>query len=128
MAVKKQPKKKRLINKEKAFNAKIKKEMQEEGILPPDKPKLNRKKFGRETWAEFNEVCGNFEGLMDLREAIGCMVSPDPRRVTSEEVGVYKLMKIAIETRKFKNRLKEEGRTQYTIGELADVIAPILKL
>jgi len=126
MAAKKKPK--RLTNKEKAFNAKIKKELQEDGILPPDKPKLNRKKFGRETWAEFNEVCGNFEGLMDLREAIGCMVSSEPRKVTSEEVGVYKLMKIAIEMRKFKNRLKDEGRTQYTVGELADVIAPILKL
>lgn len=119
---------KRLTNKEKAWNADFKKKMQDEGIIPPDKPKLNRKKFGRETWTEFNEVCGNFEGLMDLREAIGCMVSPDPHKVTSEEVGVYKLMKIAIQIRKFKNRLRDEGRTQYTIGELADVITPILKL
>ena len=38
-------KKKRLTNKEKKSNAAFKKQMQEKGILPPDKPKLNRKKL-----------------------------------------------------------------------------------
>lgn len=38
-------KKKRLTNKEKKLNAEAKKRLQEQGILPPDKPKLNRKKF-----------------------------------------------------------------------------------
>lgn len=113
---------------EKAERAEIKKELQEKGILPPDKPKLNRKKFGREAWAEFSEVCGDFKGLMDLRDAIGYMVSPDPIKVTPEEVGVYKLMKIAVEVRKFKDKLEKEGRTQYTVGELVEVASPIIRL
>lgn len=41
-------KSKRLTNKEKALKAKVKKELQEQGILPPDKPRLNRRKFAKE--------------------------------------------------------------------------------
>lgn len=121
-------KRKKMTAREKAERAEIKKELQEKGILPPDKPKLNRKKFGREAWAEFSEVCGDFKGLMDLRDAIGYMVSPDPIKVTPEEVGVYKLMKIAVEVRKFKDKLEKEGRTQYTVGELVEVVSPIIRL
>lgn len=47
-------KKKRLTNKEKKLNAETKKRLQERGILPPDKPKLNRKKFIEETQSEWN--------------------------------------------------------------------------
>ena len=38
-------KNKRLTNKEKQARAEIKKRMQDKGVLPPDKSKLNRKKF-----------------------------------------------------------------------------------
>lgn len=46
-------KKKRLTNKEKKLNAKVKKRLQEQGVLPPDKPKLNRKKFIDEAMEEW---------------------------------------------------------------------------
>ena len=46
--------KKRLTSREKRSNARMKKELQAEGILPPDKPKLNRKKFIEETMDEWN--------------------------------------------------------------------------
>lgn len=36
-------KNKRLTNKEKQARAELKKRMQDKGVLPPDKPKLNRK-------------------------------------------------------------------------------------
>ena len=36
---------KRMTNKEKAERAAIKKKLQADGILPPDKPRLNRRKF-----------------------------------------------------------------------------------
>ena len=38
-------KKKRMTQKEKDFNRKYKKELQEKGLIPPDKKRLNRKKF-----------------------------------------------------------------------------------
>lgn len=47
------PQKKRLTQREKAERAKAKKWAQENGLLPPDKPRLNRKKFARETWTEY---------------------------------------------------------------------------
>ncbi len=47
-------KKKRLTQKEKKQNAEIKKELQEKGIIPPDKPRLNRKKFVDGAMEEWN--------------------------------------------------------------------------
>lgn len=121
-------KKKRLTKKEIALRAETKKRLQEEGILPPDKTRLNRKKFAREVMAEFRTMdvyAANFY----LRKAIGCMVSEDMPRVSEEQVGVLKLLKIAVETQKFMKALEAEGRTQYTIGEYVDkVVLPVRTL
>lgn len=43
---------KRLTNREKKERAAAKKRLQDKGVLPPDKPKLNRKKFIEEAKAE----------------------------------------------------------------------------
>ena len=43
-------KKKRLTQKEKKQNAEIKKELQEKGIIPPDKPRLNRRNLLMGQW------------------------------------------------------------------------------
>lgn len=121
-------KKKPLTKREKALNARVKKELQEEGILPPDKPRLNRKKFAREVLAEWNEM-GGIADMLYLLKAIGCMVGPDMRNITSEQVGVLKLLKLAVETKKFSQHLGDEGRREYTLGEYIDkVVLPITKL
>jgi len=121
-------KKKRLTQREKAFRVQAKKELQAEGALPLDKPRLNRKKFAAQVWAEFSEM-DVFRADVYLRKAIGCMIGPDMHKVTEEEVGVCKLLKIAVETDKFMRALEAEGRSQYTIGEYIDnVVLPILKL
>jgi hypothetical protein len=52
------PKKKKLTQREKALNARVKKQLQEEGVLPPDKPKLNRKKFAKEVITEWENTEG----------------------------------------------------------------------
>lgn len=121
-------KKKRLTQREKAERARIKKKLQEDGVLPPDKPRLNRKKFAREVLAQFGAMDA-YSADLYLRQAIGCMVSPDMNRVTEEEVGVLKLLKIAVESERFAKALKAEGRIQYTMGEYIEkVVLPILKL
>ena len=121
-------KKKRLSQREKAERAHIKKQRQEKGILPPDKPRLNRKRFAAQVWAEFNEL-DVITANVCLRNAIGCMVSPEMDKVTAEEVGVLKLMKLAVETAHFMEALKAEGRDQYTLGEFAEkVCLPVMKL
>lgn len=48
-------KKKRMTQKEKDFNRKYKKELQEKGLIPPDKKRLNRKKFIEEAVSEWND-------------------------------------------------------------------------
>lgn len=53
-------KRKTMTKAQKAMNAKIKKELQEKGIVPPDKPRLNRKKYieeAREEWNGRDAVC-----------------------------------------------------------------------
>lgn len=120
---------KKMTQKEKRLRAQAKSELQKEGILPPDKPKLSRKKFAKDVIAEYEQTMNSYGDLLYLQKAIGCMVSGDMRSVSSEEVGVLKLLKIAIETKKFMKALEDEGRTQYTIGEFADkVVLPVIKL
>lgn len=124
-------KKKRLTQREKAERAAAKKRLQEDGVLPPDKPRLNRKRFARETWAEFNEFLGSdfIRAEIALLRSIGFMVGPNLPEITPEQVGVLKLLKMAMEYDKFRRKLEAEGRKEYTYGELADeVVLPIIKL
>lgn len=119
---------KKMTVREKAQRAETKKRLQEEGIIPPDKPKLNRKKFAKEVLAEWESLDGH-ESIFYLIKGIGCMVGPNMQEVTSEQIGVLKVLKIAVETKKFTEALNAEGRTQYTIGEYVDkVVLPIRRL
>ncbi len=120
--------KKRLTQRQKTERARIKKHLQVEGILPPDKPRLDRRKFAAEVLAEY-EAMDPLPARTYLQLAIGCMVGPDMGKVTPEEVGVLKLLKIAVETKRYMDDLAEEGRTRYTIGEYIDkVVLPIKRL
>ena len=123
--------KKRLTQREKAERAAAKKRLQAEGVLPPDKPRLNRKRFARETWTEFEAFYTSepIRAEISLIKAIGFMVGPDMKEVSPEEVGVLKLLKLAVEYDAFLKKLEEEGREKYTYGELIDeVILPITNL
>lgn len=120
--------KKCLTQREKAERAAIKKQLQADGVLPPDKPRLNRKKFAREVWDEFSEM-DVYTADFYLRKAIMATVGPELHEVTSEQVGILKLMKLAVEYDGFLNKLEAEGRETYTTGELVDeVVLPIIKL
>lgn len=97
----------------------------------PDKPRLNRKKFARETWAEWEEFLKRDPILAEVRllRAVEFMAGPEVPKITPEQIGVFKALKIAIELDKFFRRLEAEGRKQYTIGEIADeVFLPVWKL
>lgn len=64
-----------------------------------------------------------------LIKAIGYMVGPDMEKVTSEEIGVLKLLKIAVELDRFFKGLEAEARSTYNLKELVDkVVLPIYKL
>lgn len=124
-------KRKRLSQREKDENARIKKELQAEGILPPDKPRLNRRKFAAEVmkdWDDFMSMDLFLCGLY-LDRAVACMVSSEMKEVTPEQVGVLKLLKIAIEIKKFANKSTTQAHTQDSFGEYMErVVLPIVKL
>lgn len=99
--------------------------------LTQDEIRLDRKKFARETWAEFEALfkAKPIRAELALIKAVGFMVGPEMHRVTPEEVGVLKLLKLAVEYDGFLNKLEAEGRETYTTGELVDeVVLPIIKL
>lgn len=124
-------KKKRLTQREKAERAATKKRLQARGVLPPNKPRLNRKKFARETWAEWTALLAEnrLGAAMALCRAVSFTTDSELLEVTPEQVGILKAMKIAVEYEKFLQKLETEGRSDYSIGELADeVVLPVWNL
>lgn len=124
-------KKKRLTQREKAEWAATKKRLQARGVLPPNKPRLNRKKFAQETWAEWTALLAEnrLGAAMALCRAVSFTTDSELLEVTPEQVGILKAMKIAVEYEKFLQKLETEGRSDYSIGELADeVILPVWNL
>lgn len=122
-------KKKTMTKAQKAANAKFKKEMQARGVLPPDKPRLNRKKYIEEAREEWNGKGGEYyEWDFWLHEAISYMLGHTDKhlRASPEAVGVAKTLKLAIRLKEFHHKLKAEGRTTYTVGEQYEYIKDIL--
>lgn len=124
-------KKKRMTNAQKKLNAEIKKELQEKGVLPPDKPKLNRKKFIEEARQEWNERDNSFYAWeVFLFEAISIMLSHTERgvsaRASPEAVGVAKCLKIALRLREFHQMVRDRGDDQYKLVEQYEYIRDIL--
>lgn len=121
--------KKRMTQREKNQNATIKKELQEKGLIPPDKPRMNRKKFIEEARADWNDRdTDTYVWDVYLYQAIGTMLSHRDRRgkIHPEAVGVAKCLKLAIRLKEFSDMLRAEGKDQYTIGEQYDFIKDIL--
>lgn len=122
---------KRLSNKEKKRNAELKRELQKEGYLPPDKPKLNRQKFVEEAAAEWNDRDkGCFVWDVYLIQAISCMLGHTEKnmRLSREAVGVAKVLKIAMRLRKFSEELKSKGENEYTLMSQYNYIKDIMDL
>lgn len=121
--------KKRLTNREKKERAELKQRMQEKGILPPDKPKLNRKKFIEEAKAEWdNRNKGCFVWDVYLMRAISYMLGHLEKdlRPSREAVGVAKVLKIAMRLRKFSEELEAKGEHEYRVLDQYNYIKDIL--
>lgn len=121
-------KKKKLTQREKSERAALKKQMQEEGILSPDKPRLNRKKFAKEVRAEWEKTEGPL--YVFVMGAISWMI-PSGKcclPITPEEVGVLKVLKIALETKKFEDALPDDVHKYNTLKFYEEVVKPIIDL
>lgn len=120
---------KKMSEKEKELRAKVREKLRQEGFLPPKKAPLNRKKFAAEVMAEWDAEKDKMRlyNVM-VPYALGAMLAGTAFKVTPEQVGILKMLKIAVEIRKLADRAKEDGET-LTLGRMHDeAIKPILKL
>lgn len=118
---------KRLTNKEKQFNKKIRNRMIESGLIKT-KPRLNRKKFLKDTEKEYSENILTYADSRYIFEAIAFMTPSEGFKIDSEGVGIIKLMKMAVEIKKFHEDKRKKGEDTYRISELYDVIKPIKEM
>lgn len=122
-------KNKRMTQKEKQERARAKKMLQEKGIIPPDKPKLNRNKFIEEAKKEWDNKPETYIWDYYLIGAISYVLTKTEGRsfaVSKEAVGAAKILKIALRLQKFHEKLKKEGKTEYKLSEEYDYIKDIL--
>lgn len=123
-------KSRRMTNKEKRERAEMKKQLQEEGIIPPDKPRLNRKKYiedAREAWNNRSGDCYMWD--LYLLDAVSIMLGRtegNSGRASPEAVGVAKVLLLALRIQQFHKELKERGEHEYTVGEWYEYVKDIL--
>lgn len=121
-------KKKPLTKREKALRAKVRQELKAKGVIPPDKPRLNRKKFANDVREEWKAAEGPLYAY--VMASIGWML-PDESGifpVTPEQLGVLKLLKIALATKAFEEALPEDVHKYNFVDFYHEVIEPIIKL
>lgn len=117
-------KSKRMTQKQKNANRDVKKKLQAEGVLPPDKKKLNRKKFIDDTINEWRNR--EYSPIWDIYLAEAALVisarTDRKYNVSPEAVGAAKVLKMALKTKEFEDKMREEGRTKYTYQEKIDYL------
>ena len=113
---------KKLTQREIKQNREIKKRMQAEGILPPDKPKLNRKKFAQKVCKEWEEQGSDCRYYLDI---VLAMMTNSGRfgKVSQEDLGILKLKKCTLELKK-----AMEQNKSMTYGEITELLFPIWRL
>lgn len=122
-------KKRKLTNKEKKENREVKAYLREQGVLPPVKKKLNRKKFAQEVREDFSFLNERID-LVYLRRAINLMLPLESEKsISLETVGVLKTVKLAAEIKRYEQKLKKQGFNSYNSNEFVnEVVVPIMKL
>ena len=121
-------KRKCMTNREKQERAAMKKRLQAEGMIPPDKPRLNRKRFVEEAEAEWtgrDPACLVWD-LYIIRALFYVLGHGSARGISPEAVGAAKILKLAIRLHRFETELKENGRDKYSYREQYDYIKDIL--
>ena len=123
-------KRRRMSSAEKKERAEIKRGLQEAGIIPPDKPKLNRKRFIEEAKGEWNSrenACFTWElYLVDALSYRMTQTESRSQRASLEAVGAAKALKLAIRLREFYEMLRKKGEKNYKLIDQYEYIKDIL--
>ena len=119
-----------MTKKEIKLRAEIKKSLQTKELLPPNKKKLNRKKFideARAEWLKRDRNCFKWEFY--IMRALVWMTSYTDNRGNSslEAVGAAKVYKIALRFKKFEEEIQNSGQSAYTVRELYESVKEIME-
>lgn len=119
-----------MTNREKKYRAELKKELQKDGLIPSDKPKLNRKKFIQEAKEEWSHRENTYVWDLYLMEAISWMLihtEKQSNRASLEAIGVAKVLKLAIRLHQFEEELKVKGEKEYKLVDQHKYVRDILE-
>lgn len=123
-------KNKPMTAREKRLRAEARAHLREEGLLPPRKKPLNRKRFCREAKA----LLEGTESLYDLAPYLYWALCEMLERkdwpegtVSAEAVGAAKVIKLAAARRDFERAKREAGKTGFTVGELLDAVKEVFE-
>lgn len=119
-----------MTKKEQKERAAIKKKLQQDGILPPDKKPLNRKKFielAREEWASRER--GVLIWDIYLMKAFAEVLALTDRRcrASPEAVGAAKVLRLAVRMQQFEKIVRDRGDGRYSVAELYEYTKDILE-
>lgn len=119
---------KRMTNKEKKAKVEAKKLLQAEGILPPDKPRLNRKKFIDEALKEWDDREYDIYEPYLVRAILWMTTKKTPdSHIHAEAVAAAKVLKLAVKLREFNSEIKADGKTEYKLNDQYEYIKEILE-
>lgn len=122
---------KRMTAKEKKLRAECRERLRADGIIPPKKQPVNRKKFINQVLADKDAVDDLYMlYTLEVPNAIACLLAGhDITGATPEMMGAAKVLRLAIDSHNFKKAKLEAGETSYTYGEYFEkVVNPIIKL
>lgn len=121
-----------MTEREKRERKKMRDQLRKDGILPPPKKRLDRKKYAREIIIRYkDERYRHFDFTAHVDIAIGCMIPDDNvlLGVTPEQLGVLKMLHMAMDMYDLMHRPDGIERKEMTVGEVYEkVIKPILEL
>lgn len=120
-----------MTERERKQRAKIKKELQKEGVLPPNKKRVDRKALIRqaeEAWKGLDTLADVGYILWALSEMLGRRAYP-AGTVSPEAVGVAKVLLLAARRKAWEAQRRAEGKpATYKLGELMEVMLPIYEM
>lgn len=125
--VKSMSKQRKMTEKEKKERAKIRKQLREDGLLPPKKKPMNRKKFIDEARSVYEsmDILDNLPYLVwGISEMLAHTTDLKP---DLQAVGVAKVILLAQRRREFEQAKRAQGESTWRAGELVDAVMDIYK-
>ena len=110
-----------MSNKERKERQRIRKKLREQGVLPPVKPRVNRKKYAEEIMQILHgdDRLSLYEIASVLRFFLPS--SKDGKlldvKITDEQMTALRIIHLANEDKLFKQRLSDQGRSCYNMIE-----------